>query len=78
MSDPIQQKQHRTSIFMLCLSLASSLLLASCFGPKNLVSKQKGSVPYDFVGDTLDGWAPVRQDSLWGYVSADGKHRIKP
>ncbi|RQP10851.1 MAG: WG repeat-containing protein, partial [Parapedobacter sp.] len=52
--------------------------MSSCFGPKNLISKQHGTPDYDFVGDTLDGWALVRQDSLWGYVSANGKRTIKP
>lgn len=58
--------------------IASSSLLSSCFGPKNLVTKQRGVPQYDFLGDALDGWALVRQDSLWGYVTADGKQVIKP
>lgn len=58
--------------------ISSSSLLTSCFGPKNLVTQQNGMPHYDYVGDTLNGWALVRQDSLWGYVAADGKQVIKP
>lgn len=56
--------------------LLISSLLTSCFGPKNLVTNQHGTPHYDYVGDTLNGWSLVRQDSLWGYVSADGKRII--
>ncbi|HWK99317.1 MAG TPA: WG repeat-containing protein, partial [Parapedobacter sp.] len=58
--------------------IASTSLLTSCFGPKNLVTQKSGMRHYDYVGDTLSGWALVRQDSLWGYVAADGKQVIKP
>lgn len=58
--------------------LVSSSLLTSCFGPKNLVTNQRDVDQYDFMGDTLNGWALVRQDSLWGFVSADGRKVIKP
>jgi len=64
--------------FLAVVLIASSSLLTSCFSPKNLVTKQHSTPDYDFVGDTLDGWALVRQDSLWGYVSANGKRTIKP
>lgn len=64
--------------FVMTILLISSALFTSCFGPKNLVSRQRGASLYDFVGDTLDGWALVRQDSLWGYLSANGKRTIKP
>lgn len=52
--------------------------MTACFGPKNLVTKQKDIPQYDFVGDTLNGWALVRQDSLWGYVSEAGTRVIRP
>lgn len=76
------KKLFKNKNFYYCLLsivfIASSSLLTSCFGPKNLVTKQRGIPQYDFVGDTLDGWALVRKDSLWGYVSADGRKVIKP
>lgn len=75
------KKLFKNKNFYYCLLsivfIASSSLLTSCFGPKNLVTKQRGIPQYDFVGDTLDGWALVRKDSLWGYVSADGRKVIK-
>jgi len=52
--------------------------MSSCFSPKNIVSKQHDVSLYDFVGDTLNSWSLVRKDSLWGYVSVDGKRAIKP
>jgi len=58
--------------------IAGSSLLTSCFGPKNLVTQQNGTLQYDYMGDTLNDWVLVRQDSLWGYVAADGKQVIKP
>lgn len=64
--------------FVAIVLIASNSLLISCFGPKNLVTQQSGIPHYDYTGDTLSGWALVRQDSLWGYISADGKQVIKP
>src|SRR5690606_18526796 len=58
--------------------LIASSLLTSCFGPKNLVTQQSGMPYYDYVGENLNGWGLVRQDSLWGYISADRKQVIKP
>ena len=58
--------------------LIASSLLTSCFGPKNLVTQQSGMPHYDYVGENLNGWGLVRQDSLWGYISADRKQVIKP
>lgn len=58
--------------------LLSSCVMTACFGPKNLVTKQKDIPSYDFVGDTLNGWALVRQDSLWGYVSETKTRVIRP
>lgn len=64
--------------FLAFVLIVSSSLLTSCFGPKNLVTKQRGLPQYDFVGDTLEGWALVRQDSLWGFVSEEGSRTIRP
>ena len=64
--------------FLLLALLLGSGLLTACFGPRNLVSKQRGMPSYDFMGDTLSGWALVRQDSLWGYVSEEGSRTIRP
>lgn len=58
--------------------LVSSGLLTSCFGPKNLVTQKRAISQYDFIGDTVDGWALVRQDSLWGFVSEEGSRTIRP
>lgn len=78
-SDKNKTLQCRSRWLLLRAALmVNTCLLASCFGPKNLVSRQSGISDYDYVGDTLNGWSLVRQDSLWGYVSADGKHVIKP
>lgn len=64
--------------FLAFVLIVSSSLLTSCFGPKNLVTKQRGLPQYDFVGDTLEGWALVRQDSLWGFVTEEGSRTIRP
>src|SRR5690606_41980438 len=64
--------------FLLLALLLGSGLLTACFGPKNLVTKQRDMPSYAFMGDTLSGWALVRQDSLWGYASAEGKRAIVP
>lgn len=64
--------------FLLHALLLGSGLLTACFGPKNIVTKQRDMPSYDFMGDTLSGWALVRQDSLWGYVSEEGKRAILP
>ena len=72
------KKLFKNKSLLTIVFIASSSLLTSCFGPKNLVTTQRGTPQYNFVGDTLDGWALVRKDSLWGYVSADGRKVIKP
>lgn len=64
--------------FLMIAFVVSSSLLTSCIGPKNLVTQQSRTLHYDYIGDTLDSWALVRKDSLWGYVSDDGKKLIKP
>src|SRR5690606_2740251 len=69
-------KAHNSPLVI--LFIACSSLLTSCFGPKNLVTNRNEIQAYDYVGDTLEGWTLVRKDSLWGYVSKDGKKTIKP
>lgn len=54
-----------------------SLFLASCSGLRNLTVKHDSSSSYDFNGDTIDHWSLVRQDSLWGYISEDGRRAVK-
>lgn len=65
-------------LFLTIAFFISYSMMTSCFGPKNLVTKQRDMPQYDFVSDTLDGWALVRQDSLWGYVSEEGRRTIRP
>lgn len=73
----MKQKQIFFYPFITVVLLLSSITM-SCLGPKNLVTKQEQKPTYDFVGDAKNGWKLVRQDSLWGYISEDGKQVIPP
>lgn len=55
-----------------------ALLLTSCSGLKSLVERKDGLEIYAYQGDTIGGWSLTRQDSLWGYVSSDGLHKVPP
>lgn len=50
--------------FLAFVLIAGSTLVTSCFGPKNLVTQKSGMPRYDYVGDTVNGWALVWQESL--------------
>lgn len=63
--------------FLLLVITILSLFLASCSSYKNLTVKNKSLDSYEFYGDTIDNWSLVRQDSLWGYISEDGKLAVK-
>lgn len=63
---------------LLILFIACSNGLTSCFGHKTLVTNRNEKQTYDYVGDTVEGWTLVQKDSLWAYVSEDGKKTIKP
>lgn len=60
----------------LSIILAFGLVLTSCSGWKNLAKNARGLSAYEYQGDTVGGWSLVRQDSLWGYVSEDGRRTV--
>ena len=65
--------------YLLCPILLGILAcLSSCIVHKNLRTQHQGKPNFDFMGDTIEDWSLVRKDSLWGYVSADGKQLIEP
>lgn len=72
------KKYNSFSFFTIIIVMLISGLFTSCFGPKNLVTQQKQQSKYEFIGDTISGWALTRNDHSWGFVGDDGKSVIEP
>lgn len=71
----LKQKTIRLNLLII---LVFTMILSSCSGWKNLAKTQKSTPEYDFLGDVQNGWSLVRKDSLYGYVSANGRKQVKP
>lgn len=61
----------------LSVILFFTLVLSACSGWKNLARNTRDVPIYEYHGDTIDHWSLVRQDSLWGYVSENGRRIVK-
>ncbi len=68
----------RVVLFLRLILFAIVLTNVSCSSWKRLTSRTGEIQRHDFVGDTIDGWALVHQNGLWGYTSERNKYTIAP
>lgn len=54
------------------------VLLSACSPWKDISVSRQDVEHFDYVGDTVDGWARVRKDSLWGFARVSGERVIPP
>ena len=52
--------------------------ILSCSSTKRVQQPNTKSVSYDYKTTATDGWKLTRQDTLWGFITADEKKVIPP